>query len=113
MLNSRFPKTQAIPKAALLGAPLLLSLLLATACSGGSSTPTPSGMTSTTAPSATTSAAASPGASEWRETEYAKISRLRGGMTLDYFRNVLGAPMFVKTSADGRFTQSLFQGRSY
>lgn len=90
---------------------LLVSVLvLATACSGGSSTPTPSG---TTAPSGSTSTTASPSASDWRETQYAKIGRLRGGSTLDYFRDLLGTPMFVTRSRDGRFTQSLFQEPDY
>src|SRR5207244_6957906 len=35
------------------------------------------------------------------------------GETLDYFRNVLGVPVFVSKSRDGQFTQSLFQGRQY
>jgi len=34
-------------------------------------------------------------------------------MTFDYFRDVLGTPMFASKSRDGRFTQSLFQGRDY
>ena len=112
MLNSRFPSgMRAMPKTLWFA---VLSLATAIACSGGSSMPTPSAIpvTSSAGPSPS-STPSSPGVSDWRETEYAKISRLRGGMTLDYFRDVLGTPMFVSKSTDGRFTQSLFQGRQY
>ena len=43
---------------------------------------------------------ASPSASDWRDTDHAKIDRLRGGMPLDSFRDVLGTPVFVSSLHD-------------
>jgi hypothetical protein len=50
---------------------------------------------------------------DWRADEYAKIDQLRGGLSLDYFKHVLGTPIFVTASDDGQYTQYLFRRRDY
>jgi hypothetical protein len=55
----------------------------------------------------------SPVAGDSREAEYAKLAQLRGGLTLEYFRQILGVPLFVTHSRDGAFVQYLFRGRDY
>ena len=42
-----------------------------------------------------------------------KIAQLRGGLTLERFRELLGVPMFVTSSKDGQITEYLFHGRDY
>ena len=50
---------------------------------------------------------------DWRQQEYAKLGQLRGGLTLERFREQLGVPLFVTVSKDGLFTEYLFQRRDY
>jgi hypothetical protein len=50
---------------------------------------------------------------DWREVEYAKLDQLRGGLSLDHFKSVLGTALFVTASNDGRYVEYLFQGRAY
>src|SRR5438094_6757832 len=104
MRNVRLTCTMpAIPQIVWFGVPSLVSVLvLSTACSGGSSTPAPSANAISSSPTPGGSGSpASPSAFGWRESEYAKVGRLRGGMTLDYFRDVLGTPMVVSKCTDG------------
>lgn len=50
---------------------------------------------------------------EMYDQEYRKLAMLRGGLSLAYFEQVLGVPMFVTGSPDGKYTQSLFRGPDY
>jgi hypothetical protein len=50
---------------------------------------------------------------DWREAEYARLARLRGGLSFAYFREILGTPLFVSRSKDGAYVQYLFHGRDY
>lgn len=58
-------------------------------------------------------AASTPLATNSYEVEYRKLAMLRGGMSLVYFEQVLGVPLFVTRSRDGNFTQHLFRGNGY
>jgi len=49
----------------------------------------------------------------WPDTEYAKLSRLGGGLSAAYFRDVLGTPLFTNASPDDEFVQDLYQGPGY
>lgn len=49
----------------------------------------------------------------WREQEYEKISKLRAGISIERFRELLGSPTFVRASQDGGLTESTFRGRDY
>jgi hypothetical protein len=48
-----------------------------------------------------------------RQAEYSTLDKLRGGMALSYFQELLGAPSFVTRGRNGPFTQSLFRGHDY
>lgn len=50
---------------------------------------------------------------ERRQAEYDTLDKLRGGMALAYFRELLSAPLFVTRGRNGPFTQSLFRGHDY
>jgi len=50
---------------------------------------------------------------DWREGEYGRIAQLRGGLSIERFRQLLGVPMFVTPSKDGQFTEYLFRRRDY
>jgi hypothetical protein len=52
-------------------------------------------------------------ADDVRQAEYRTLDKLRGGMALSYFQELLGAPMFVTLGRSGPFTQSLFRGHDY
>ena len=65
-------------------------------------------------PNEPTAAHTSEAETEWRQQEYGKIAQLRGGLTLERFRELLGVPMFVTSSKDGQIpTEYLFHGRDY
>ena len=57
--------------------------------------------------------AASAGEERWREAEYDKLAGLRAGYSLDRFRQLLGAPLFVAPVQGTRNVESIFQGRDY
>lgn len=50
---------------------------------------------------------------EWRAHEYAKLHALRAGYTIATFEQVLGAPIFTRTSYDRRWAENTFRGRDY
>lgn len=64
-------------------------------------------------PERTATTSATPSVTETYEVEYRKLAMLRGGLSLAYFEQVLGVPLFVTGSRDGKFTQSLFRGPDY
>jgi hypothetical protein len=69
---------------------------------------------STTQPSAPASPTETPEAdADWRDEEYRRIASLAGGLSIDYFREVLGTQMFERRSPDGRFTEHLFRRPGY
>ena len=49
----------------------------------------------------------------WRQQEYTKISSLRSGISIAKVEEVLGSPLFVRTSQDGSLVEKTFRGHDY
>src|SRR3990172_3370466 len=49
----------------------------------------------------------------WRQQEYSKLSSLRSGISIAKVEEVLGSPLFVRTSEDGSLVEKTFRGHDY
>jgi LysM repeat protein len=63
-----------------------------------------------TTPAPTTTAAP---LTSWPEREYAKLRLLAGGLSREYFRDVLGTPLFTRSSFDEEFFEDTYRGDGY
>lgn len=50
---------------------------------------------------------------DWRDDENAKLTSLAAGFSRTIFEEKLGAPVFDRTSKDGRLREQTFRGRDY